>query len=211
MIYRQAADCVEQGLAPEFPYEKIAFVGFNAPNPCEEALMSFWKKEGKALFYWDFDDSYLENEWHQAGYNLRRLVDEYPPAISCDRRYLQQRKDIEIIGIPSATGQTLAAAAILKEWAGNADWDRTAIVLPDEHLLLPLLSSLPDSVGDINITMGYPFRLTPAFSLLQRLMALQQNVRTSAKGNRFFHKDIAGLLRHPYIGPSHPVRNQKKF
>lgn len=201
MIYRQAAERIEQGTPPPFAYQQFVFIGFNAPNPCEEALMSYWQKQKKALFYWDYDVYYTDNDWHQAGYNLRRLIHQYPSALEAGHRHLEQTKDIEIIGIPSATGQARAASALLSEWAGETDWDRTVVVLPDEHLLLPLLSALPESIEAVNITMGYPFRLTPAFGLLQRLTDLQQNARSGSTGSRFFHKDIAGLLLHPYIGP----------
>ena len=34
----------------------------------------------------------------------------------------------------------------------------TAIVLPDEGLLIPVLNSIPESVEDVNVTMGYPMQ-----------------------------------------------------
>jgi hypothetical protein len=38
-----------------------------------------------------------------------------------------------------------------------------AIVLGEENLLVPLLYSLPSSVGALNITMGYPKQSCPNF------------------------------------------------
>jgi hypothetical protein len=39
--------------------------------------------------------------------------------------------------------------------------DKVAIVLGEENLLVPLLYSLPSSVGALNITMGYPSKNNP--------------------------------------------------
>jgi len=79
------------------------------------------------------------------------------------------------------------------------DWSRTAVVLPDEYLLLPMLSSLPESARDINITMGYPFSCSPANSLFEQLASLQQHIRLYADGPRFYHHDVCLILNHPYI------------
>jgi hypothetical protein len=42
--------------------------------------------------------------------------------------------------------------------------DKVAIVLGEENLLVPLLYSLPSSVGALNITMGYQVKtILPKF------------------------------------------------
>jgi hypothetical protein len=43
------------------------------------------------------------------------------------------------------------------------DLTRTAVVLPDEQLLIPLLNAFPESVSKINVTMGYPLRATSLY------------------------------------------------
>ncbi|MCK7533778.1 MAG: hypothetical protein MZV63_23490 [Marinilabiliales bacterium] len=39
----------------------------------------------------------------------------------------------------------------------TADLTDTAIILADEKLLLPVLTSLPQSMEEVNVTMGHPF------------------------------------------------------
>ena len=51
----------------------------------------------------------------------------------------------------------------------------TAVVLADENLLMPVLTSLPENIGDINITMGYPLKQTLVYTLVRHLMDLQRN------------------------------------
>ena len=62
-----------------------------------------------------------------------------------------------------------------------------------------MLSSVPEVVSDINITMGYPFTVSPANSLFERLAGLQQHIRDDTDGLRFNHQDVCMILYHPYI------------
>lgn len=54
---------------------------------------------------------------------------------------------------------------------------RTAVILPDEHLLIPVLNAIPEQIRRINVTMGYPLAGTPVASLIEYILALQKNVR----------------------------------
>ena len=54
---------------------------------------------------------------------------------------------------------------------------RTAVVLTDENLLLPLLYALPAEAGKVNVTMGYPLKQTLAYTFVERLVALQARRR----------------------------------
>ena len=40
-------------------YDKYLFVGFNLLQKVERVLFSRLMKEGKAKFYWDFDEYYM--------------------------------------------------------------------------------------------------------------------------------------------------------
>jgi len=133
---------------------------------------------------------------------MRRLIQKFPPALAQPPRRPEGK--IVITGVPSATGQAMTACDLLQGWSDNQSWDHTAIVLPDELLLIPLLSVLPEHIRNVNITMGYPLRLTPAYGLVQHLLQLQQNARLQESGNSFFHKDVCNVLTHPYIAPLLP-------
>ncbi|MBL0104458.1 MAG: hypothetical protein IPP51_12320 [Bacteroidetes bacterium] len=78
-----------------------------------------------------------------------------------------------MVGQAKYAGQLLDG--IIK--SGSYIPERTAIVLPDEKLLFPVLYAIPEEAGDINVTMGYPLRQTPLFTLFDDFIALQKNAR----------------------------------
>jgi hypothetical protein len=86
--------------------------------------------------------------------------------------------------------------ADLARRTGHAPGKETAVVLCDESLLVPLLWSMPPQVASTNITMGYPLRMHPAYTFVERLVELQSRRR----GGAFYHSDVEGLIRHPYLG-----------
>ncbi|MDE6045837.1 MAG: exodeoxyribonuclease V subunit gamma, partial [Alistipes sp.] len=95
------------------------------------------------------------------------------------------------------------AAEILRDYARREPLDkRTAVVLTDENLLLPLLYALPEEVGKVNVTMGFPLKQSLAYTFVERLVALQAHSRMKGEQCLFYHVDAAGLLAHPYVSGS---------
>jgi RecB family exonuclease len=64
---------------------------------------------------------------------------------------------------------------------------------------MPVLNSLPASVGDVNVTMGHPFRFTSLYSFLKQLMSLIRSARVSGGDRSFRSEDVIALLRHQYF------------
>jgi len=204
MIQREAVRILREGNAKYTPYEKYVFIGFNALTPCESFFFKSLQKKYRAIFFWDYDDYYVSNTWHEAGRFMRENLRQFPhpPGWDFETNHLvNSSKHIEIISVPSETGQTRMAGQLLQNLPGLPDPAglKTVVVLPDEYLLLPMLSSIPVSAGDINITMGYPFTCTAAYSLFNGLVSLQQHIREYADGLRFYHHDVCTILQHPYI------------
>ena len=73
--------------------------------------------------------------------------------------------DITLISVPSTVGEVHEVNRILSDIipVDCQDLTRTAVVLPDEQLLIPLLNAFPESVSKINVTMGYPLRATSLY------------------------------------------------
>ena len=203
MLYRDVVEKCLQG-DPAFFYNKhFAFIGFNALNHCEETLFDYLQKRGMASFYWDFDNYYLEDQTQEAGYFLRKNIIRYPhPATyhaDCES-LTSLSKSIKIVNIASQVGQAQVAASELSgQFGQNLQFDETAVVLCDEELLLPVINALPESTESVNITMGYPLKMTPVFSLITQLVALQKNVRQSGGEASFYHKDVLNVLSHQLI------------
>ncbi len=192
----------------EIDYEKIIFAGFNALNKCEKDIFSSLRDMGVADFYWDYDESYVKNPYHEAGLFMRDNLKRFPApksAISF-KNIVAERAPIEFISLSSEVGQAKFAHNYLKTYADQKDvpLEETAIILADEELLLPVLNSIPKNVEHVNVTMGYPAKNTPVASLLGLIIDLQKGGRKQKSGFVFHHKQVLSLLNHQYLNAINP-------
>ena len=74
---------------------------------------------------------------------------------------------------------------------------RTAIVLCDEKLLQTVIHCLPEGVGKINVTTGYPLSQTAAATLVSQFFNMQIN-GFSLKTGAFRRHWLELMNRHPY-------------
>lgn len=202
MLYRQVIEQILPGNPSLFVGKHFVFVGFNALNRCEEELFDHLQNQGKASFYWDFDNYYLEDPSQEAGHFLRKNIIRYPHTgyTPDSNLLLSSSKSIKIASISSQAGQAQVAASELSgQFKDEFNFDDTAVVLCDEELLLPVLNAIPENVGKVNVTMGYPLKMTPVFSLITQLVALQKNARKTAAGTTFYNKDVLNLLSHQLV------------
>jgi hypothetical protein len=198
-IYRAVADRIDSNTL-ETGYKKYVLIGFNALTPAEKKLFSILKNSGKAEFYWDYDKYYL-NE-HEAGRFINQNMKDFPGKDLQIHDHLGKDKNIQFVNTPYDLSQAKILPELLDGMTGENDNspDKTAIILPDEHLLLPVLNSLPTETDEINVTMGYPVYLTPAFSFLLSLIGLQENARKIEGEIQFYYKDVLSVLNHQYLG-----------
>ncbi len=205
MIYRAVADKIKGNDKINLLHSKYVFAGFNALNNCEKKFFDYLQNNNLADFYWDYDQSYINNKHHEAGLFLRENINQYPQPISISNQdifnSLSQKKNIEIISVPSDVAQAKVISQKLKEFGGNIveSPNKTAIVLADEELLVPVLHSVPDTIDKVNITMGYPVNNTPIYSLLEHVIELQKNAKETKKGITFYHKNVVAILSHQYV------------
>nr|CRY95708.1 hypothetical protein [uncultured prokaryote] len=112
-------------------------------------------------------------------------------------------RSLHTVAAGSNVIQCKFAVSVLRDLAGDKKLNKeTAVVLTDENLLMPLLYALPEDLGAVNVTMGYPLRNTLAYSFLERLLELQHHARSGASGDTFYYVDADGILTHPYIADS---------
>ena len=202
MIYRSVADGIrpDTRLLPAF--DEVAFIGLNALNNCEIALLAELQKEGKADFYWDFEGVLLQDPANKAGRFIRENRERFPSREPLEGTAPEGLPAIEVIRVPSAVGQTRKAMQIIAGLHADGRMEHpeeTAVVLPDESLLFPMLGALPATVNRVNVTMGYPLSAGQVETLLACLERLQANRRAKGGMMRFYHRDVTDLLEHPYI------------
>lgn len=209
LIHRRLIEQLRNDNAPQQLQEKnFIFIGFNALTPCEKALMQYLQKAGKADFYWDYEAAEVQDAGNRASLFQKENQRQFPSKLTLPVESSEslsdkgKRKQIYLKGVPSAIGQTDEIFRILKDMQlqSNADLTQTAIVLPNENLLQPLLHSLPDNIDKVNVTMGYPLRNTPIFGLMEHIFSLQAKKRTSKNGQAsFYHKCVQKILNHQYV------------
>ncbi|HEX2901003.1 MAG TPA: hypothetical protein VHS96_14895, partial [Bacteroidia bacterium] len=154
---------------PQLPWKRVVFAGFNALAPAEESLITSLLKWDLADCYWDLDAWYTENEQQEAGRFFRALRIRWEAAMPemkgkwnwIGQHLVQNPKEMVLTSVPKRVGQAKAAGLLLEEMSQGVAPESLALVLPDENLLFPVLHSLPESLLDVNVTMGYPLRNTP--------------------------------------------------
>ncbi|MBN2611942.1 MAG: PD-(D/E)XK nuclease family protein [Bacteroidales bacterium] len=203
MIYRKVAEDIAAGQLETIGVKKFIFIGFNALNKAEERLLNHLKTKGMAEFLWDYDHYYINNSVHEAGFFIRENIKRFPaPDIGMNFEGLTRNdKKITFVNAPSNTGQTGALSFFMKDLPRDYENPvNTAVVLADESLLLPVLSAVPGSYKDMNVTMGFPVMQSSIYHLVNCIVNLHANSRNSA-GNtlRFYHKDVIALLNLPEI------------
>lgn len=186
------------------------FVGFNVLNDVEKALFDELKRQGRALFYWDYDLFYAnpkEKETHEAGYFIRQNIETYGNELTVEGfDNFHKPKQLTIVTATSENVQARFVPQWLEKNLTSTDRGRddnpfienqTAIVLCNEQLLQPVLYSLPPSVQALNVTMGFPLADTSVYSFIQALLTLHtEGVDTI--NHRFRPSLLATVESHPF-------------
>jgi len=212
MLYRGVVEQMIKNEGSLFDGKHFVFVGFNALNKCEEELFDYLRNNGKASFYWDYDNYYLEDQTQEAGYFLRKNLIRFPHKdyIPECKSLTSSPKTMKIVNIASQVGQAqVAGAELLSQFSGELNFDETAVVLCDEELLLPVIDALPENIEKVNVTMGYPLKMTPVFSLVSQLIDLQKNARNSAGVFSFYNKDVLRVLSHQLVIDFEPLKSKE--
>lgn len=185
----------------DFHYKKYLFIGFNMMQIVEQTLCDRLLKQGKALFYWDYDKYYMEGQ-NEAGHYIRQYLKHYPNELASYPQKdiydnMSKNKDITYISAPTENIQARYVNAWLMEHNRYKMGRNVAIVLSDENLLQSVIHSLPEEVKSVNITIGYPLQQTPFYSLIQQLIQLQGTGHPQHSETYRLHY-VLTALRHPY-------------
>lgn len=222
--YGQALQRLAEDDTATQPYKRIVMVGFNALSTVEFQIFRQLQKKRVQLadgslqqlgdFYWDGTGVPLSNPKNIGNHFIRHDIKEFPSFFDISGSDCNSLPDVmEAIAAPSEIGQAKIAGNIIenvlerhkkdrKELLDNA---RIAVVLPDEKMLIPMLYSLPGSeAGErlkVNITMGYPFKMTSIATFVSLLEKLQSNYRiTGSDSYKARTADIDALLSNPHAG-----------
>lgn len=199
MQLRQVAETPPQQLR----YSRLVFVGFGVLSAAEVKLFDHFKD--KADYWWDNAGlaAMLKKAPNDPG---ALLIDGY-----CKRFGAKpiepldgQQPSMRVVAISSTVGQAKIAFKEVERMNGTSSGIDTAIVLPDESLLVPLLHSAPEDVS-LNVTLGYNLRSSNIVSLMHIVARLhQQASKEKQEGTdkvvwTYYREDVYDILSHPLI------------
>ena len=192
MVYRSLAEKLRrESVEDVFPQDvKYVFVGLNALNECEKTLLRKLRDASKAEFCWDYYGSMIADKQNRSSFFMADNVLEFPQAARWDSAE-ENIPDVRIVSVPSSVGQ----AKLLPEIIESAS--DSAVVLPDEGLLTAVLNSIPESIEDINVTMGLPMKDSLLFSMMSDISAIQLHMINRKGEWMFYHKQVWNLFSNP--------------
>lgn len=186
MITRCLSELPTDELVKRIDGKKIVFAGFNALTTTEEDVVFRLVENGNAVMLWDLDEYYINDKKQEAGrfandffakhQNLagKKDYDNEHHGISFIGNALSTAdKEINVISVSGSSVQANALQLMMEKR------ENSVVVLADEALLIPTLNSLPDSVGEINVTMGYPFANTPLYGFIDQIFRFQHSLSDS--------------------------------
>lgn len=208
MVYRRLAERVSKDgesvvdiMSAVFPSaNSFVFVGLNALNECEKRLMGRMRDAGIAEFCWDWSGEWVKDSRNKSSVFMKENVEAFPQAftpaadgVGC--------ASFTVLSVPSAIGQAKQLPSILKSFADSLHGGNlscigadTALVLPDEDMLIPVLNSIPEEIVDLNVTMGYPMASSEFYSLMNDISNLQLNMRKKDGRWYFYHKQLWSIF-----------------
>src|SRR5690606_28694737 len=194
MVYREAAANLQHYIEANGTKTHI-FIGFNALNTAEQHILQELLETGNAQIYWDSDQYFYNDKEHSASYFIRTYINEWkyfqdtkPDFIS---KNYEAQKTMRFVEVQKNIGQAKYVGELLSNLSDD-ELAKTAIVLGDENLLIPLLYSLPANVENLNVTMGASLKDFPATVFFEMLFSIHlHNTET------LYYKDILSILNHP--------------
>ena len=196
MVYRKAAENIDNFV--ENALQNFVFIGFNALNAAEQAMLKKMLNAGKAEIFWDVDETFLKDEQHEVSFFLRKYFQEWdyyqvhkPQIISSE---FSRAKKIDMVGVPRNIGQAKYVGEILSR-ISSEEMKKTAVILGDESLMIPVLNSLPPNVEEVNVTMGFPLKNAPVAFLFEQLLKMH----STTKSSKWYFKDVTAVCNHPLV------------
>lgn len=196
--YRNLAEGIAESSDFINNYKKLVFVGFNALNKAEAKIFKKWQQEEKALFYFDADAYYMDDEIQEAGLFLRKTIGQHKlkNALGDFPQLLNDvSKRLEVYPVLGHVAQAKVLTRIIEKSTYSSA--QTAIVLADESLLIPVLQTLPNELK-INITMGFPLSQSPIFGLIDLWLTVQEHITSGT--DSVDKEDVYAFLSHSLAG-----------
>lgn len=208
MMARRAVTTLRTVPTSSLRHRRYIFVGFNVLTLAELSLMENLEARGVADFYWDDASPAFRVKGNAAARFVSRNAGRFPSRYDLNADYAipdGRFPAISLMGLPSSIGQAKVAGRRLAEWVDDGTIARpddaldTAVVLPDDSLLIPMIHSVPPSISRLNVTMGLPMRTTSFASLINAVVSLHLRATESRGEWSYFYEDVRNVVSHPLL------------
>jgi len=198
MVMHQLANALETEPPLGLGGQEVICAGFYALSGVEDAVFQGLWERGQLHVFWHSDP------------NLARPGKRAHPCTVEQRAWMRRwNARVELLHDPDTPSPIHAPeirfvegfdlhsqlSQLRRELQQDPDAADTAVVLPDEGALLPVLHHLPEH-KEVNVSMGYPLERTALYQLVESVLRCREN--RDAQG-RYYWRDLLELLRHPYL------------
>jgi hypothetical protein len=203
-VYRRLAntDLANLSFTKGLQKGKIIFVGFNALTRAEATVFKKLQESNKALFYFDTDSYYVEDDLQEAGLFLRKNLNQLDLKNVFEYHNNSFRSEKHVVNVYKVQGQS-AQAKILNQVITNNDDNTqeigtTAVILADESLLIPALQTIAADI-EVNVTMGFALASSTVFGLADLWLTTQLELRDH---DAVSYQTLEAFVTHPLTGLS---------
>lgn len=196
-LYREVASEVVDIVDSIADGGRLIFVGLFYLTESEKKLFRQIRRRDIGEFCWDRRVRIVQDEQHPAHKLLLDNIEMLGQVEIEDSNSHALPEQVNLVRCNSSLAQVKALPNILD----MLDIDgaellepTTAILLPDESLLLPAVSSIPPSFDGINISLGYPLAQAPVAIFVDRWMRLLESERIIREKQTYPYEPLIGLL-----------------
>jgi RecB family exonuclease len=182
--------------------EFIYVTGFNALNAAQKRIFEVLNKAGKTKFIWDADTYYLNELSNEAGENLRQHISFFGESNSVIFNQGitgidQANKNVQFISSSRQLPQAKYLYQLL-EGLTEEEINQIAIITTNENLLPAILSSLPERIKNVNVSLSYPLKNLSIYQWANAYLHFLSSVKNKDETQvRYYFKTLIDWLNNP--------------
>lgn len=163
-------------------FDTVFFCNFFYLTRTEEALIEHVRQSGKAVLIFQGGREWpvLDKLAKRSGWPIER----FDPAGPDFQLSIHAGFDLH--------SQVCLVRDLVKTLSAK---EQNVIVLPDARSLIPLVSEVSSHVSEFNVSLGYPLKRSPLYSLFECVSRAQQTRRDG----QYYAKDYLRAISHPLV------------
>ena len=196
-IYREATKSIE-GFIKNNNIVNHIFIGFNALSKSESNIIQNIIEQNESNFiFWDIDKTLINSDFNNSSFFIKSYLKKWDYYKSKKHDLIsneyQKEKNLLVLGSAKSITQLKYVGSLIQKMS-KKEQNKTAVILANENLLIPMLNSLPTTLGNVNVTMGYPIENTITNSFFKSLFKLHYSKR-----KEFYYKDVVSILQNELL------------